>query len=79
LRVAMVYATVNNAAYFDIAYTGKRKDFRTCNIWANCTPIWKTLNRTLTEFETDFGDKIKVAMYEEDAFLLEMGQKHLFG
>lgn len=66
LRIAMVYATTNNAAYFDTAYTGKRRDFRTCNIWANCTPIWKTSNRLFTEFETDYGNKIKVAMYEED-------------
>ncbi len=66
LVIFMVYTTQSTAAYFEKNYREKRKEFRTCRLWGNCQPIWKNFNMTYTEFKTEYGDKIIVAMAEED-------------
>ena len=46
---------------------GSRKDFRDCNFWGNCFPVWRNINaEILTWDEDEIGNRMKYNWYEVD-------------
>ncbi|MCF6352427.1 MAG: DUF3103 domain-containing protein [Cyclobacteriaceae bacterium] len=47
--------------------TGRRRDYRSCNFWGNCSPIWKNINAEILTWDpAEIGDRMKYSWYEVD-------------
>jgi len=75
----------SSTAFWGLTKTayGKRIDFRSCNFWGNCTPIWRNINtEIITWDQNEIGNRMKYSWYEIDSSPIkeiEIGSTVKFG
>lgn len=74
LRAIILVGDQSNTAFWTLekVLDGSRKEFRTCNFWGNCTPIWRNINAEIITWDKDeIGSRMKYTWYEIDSSPLE--------
>ncbi len=69
LQALITIGNQSPSAFWGLTKTnvGKRKDYRTCDFWGNCTPIWRNINAEILTWDpNEIGDRMKYSWYEID-------------